>query len=897
MEPLRVPGWRLLEEELLPGGYGLRVYVDEFKRVGFTVAGPDGCEVPARGQGTPFFRLLAVLKPPYALSDAVEELVLSSAKAAFSIPDEVAGELRRRLHRLCLRGWCFGDALPVHLSDVERVEFFGRRVRCEALVSGVGETYAVPKRIEVSCRARGGCGGCSLRSEPRVIEVGGEDPMLIAAISAHELQLTALLKKYAALKMGVELCAGSLRVEVLERAALKHLRVRPAVFALYEQRGRVVDEEGREFKPYDVYALNAELGAAMRVTLEGLVLPDPRSQRVTMLITRVENADGDINSYRVNRSLLKALYPEGLVDVKGRVGWLLENFRRYSKVVGREDVSFACMLAETSPTFIPFEEKIQRGWVIVAVVGDTTTAKSETAKAVLRLFKRGIYMTGESARLTGLVGALIQLSSGFWLIDWGMLVLADRSLLVVDGANKLSVKEWGEIQEAERSGVVMKLGASRGQAYARTRAIHIANPEAYHGLERRSIAMRDLFVKAQALEFLRDKPGIARLDLAVFTSSDDVPIEAINNPPIEPPEFKEEAFRELALFAHSRRPDQILFTKEALKAIYEGASKLYREFSTSSIPLVNEETKLKLARLSASLAVLTLSVDEEFEKVVVREEHVNHIIEFITRIYRDAGLHILRQLEDEERLDPQACAETWRLLKTTTEKLDETQLKEFILYIATRSKPSKEELCTRFSITREAAQEIGRALEAQGLLKREGGWRTTGKLAQFARWLQEGVRVVTPVTLKTDPHPTPAKQLPSNPAEEAHKPLTTLERGEGVYSKTDGSDDSDGNQPQANLKDGMGLSVNQPNKPPQTTQSEASSSSRLAVNNRSEAPKARFRCITCGCGPWLDPKYAKEHSQLHPTHVVEGLDSRLSVKERVLDALSNLENVDLEEAS
>jgi len=875
LEPVLVPKWQLIGEKQVREGYKLRVYVDETKRVGLTVMGPDGREVPTRGEGTPFFRLLAVLTPPYTLSDAMEELILSSAKATFELSEELALELKKCLHQLSLKKWLLDrDALYVHLTDIERVEFFGRRVKCEAQVSGIGETYAVPKRIRVSCRPKGdGCESCVLHRDSQTIEVGSDDPILIAAVSAHQLQLVALLKKYAGEKLGVEGCISNLQVEVEERAALKHLRVRPAVTAIYEQKGIAVDEKGREFKPYDVYALNAEFETAIKVTLEGLVIPDPRSQRVTMLVTRVENAEGDIRAYRVNRSLLQALYPERLVDVESRVNWLLKNFERYAKIVGRGDVALACILAETSPYLIVFEGKLQRGWLIVVIIGDTTTAKSETAKAVLRLFKRGIYITGECARLTGLVGALYQLSSGVWLIDWGMMVLADRSLLVVDGANKISLREWGEIQEAERNGVITKLGASRGKAQARTRAIHIANPEAYYGLERRSVPMRDLFVKAQALEFLRDKPGIARLDIAVFTSSDDVPIEAINNPPDEPPEFNEEAFRELALFVHSREPHQILFTQEALKAIYEGASMLYKEFSTSSIPLVNEEMKLKLARLSASLATLTLSVDEEFEKVVVKEEHVNYILEFIKRVYRDAGLHILRQREDEERLDPQACAEIWKQLKTTIEKLDEIELRQFILYVASRSKPSIEELCTRFSIGREIVQVIGKVLEAHGFLKREGGWRTTGKFAQFARWLREGVGVGGVVGLKTDPLPTPFKQS-SNPAEEAYDAPTPIERGEGVCSKTAYSDDSDANKPLATS--GKASESKQPNtKPPQTTQSETSSSSRLAVNNQSENPKARFRCVTCGCGPWLDPKYAKEHRQLYPTHIVEGLGTLL----------------------
>ena len=788
MEPLHVPNWRLLEEHPVSEGYRIRVYADEYRRVGLTIAGPDGREVPTRGQGTPFFRVLATLTPPsYTLTDSIEELLLSSAQSSFNLTPEVIVELKKHLHRLSLRKWFLQEEVPyIHLTEIERPEFFGRRVKCEALVSGMGETYAAPKRLRVSCRPKGkGCEGCSLLEGSKTVEIGDEDPILIAAVGAHRLQLLSLLKKYVAQREGVEGCASCLQIEVVEEVAIKHLRIRPAVFALYEQRGKVVDERGREFKPYDVYALNAELGGAMRVTVEGLVMPDPRSQRVTMLVSRVENAEGDVDRYKPNRSLLQALYPEGLRDVKSKVAWLLENFSRYSKIVGREDVALVCMLAETSPTIIDFESKKQRGWLIVAVVGDTTTAKSETAKSVLRLFKRGIYITGESARLTGLVGTLIQLSSGIWLIDWGMLVLADRSLLVIDGANKVSVREWGEVQEAERSGIVMKIGASRGQAYARTRVIHITNPETYHGLERRSVPMRDLFVKAKALEFLRDKPGIARLDLAVFTSCDDVPIEAINNPPTEPHQFNEEAFRELALFAHSRRADQVIFTEDALSAIYRGASLLYREFATSSIPLVNEEMKLKLARLSASLAALTLSVSEDYERVVVTEEHVEFIIEFITRIYRDAGLHILRQLEADERLDQQACEDIWKTLTANVDELDERQLKDFILYIASQAKPSIEELCGRFCLPREKVQSIGRALEAQGLLKREGGWRITGRLAQFARWLRGGVGVVGLGALKTDPHPP--------------QPKTTA-TGEGVFSKTDGSADSDADQPNRRVK-------------------------------------------------------------------------------------------------
>ncbi len=80
-------------------------------------------------------------------------------------------------------------------------------------------------------------------------------------------------------------------------------------------------------------------------------------------------------------------------------------------------------------------------------------------------------------------------------------------------------------------------------------------------------------------------------------------------------------------------------------------------FHYDHIPLISADMKWKLARLSVSMAYLTLST-EDFTQLIVTKDHVSLVQ--VEEEYSRAGLNVLAQTERMERLtieDVEAIAE------------------------------------------------------------------------------------------------------------------------------------------------------------------------------------------------------------------------------------------------
>jgi len=84
----------------------------------------------------------------------------------------------------------------------------------------------------------------------------------------------------------------------------------------------------------------------------------------------------------------------------------------------------------------------------------------------------------------------------------------------------------------------------------------------------------------------------------------------------------------------------IIFDEGAMKRILQAATELYDEYHCDDVPLVSIDMKYKLARLSAALALMTVSTTD-FVTVLVRAQHVENVVSFIREDYDKAtGLTI-----------------------------------------------------------------------------------------------------------------------------------------------------------------------------------------------------------------------------------------------------------------
>lgn len=605
-----------------------------------------------------------------------------------------------------------------HLNMIEDPNLSNKPVIVEAVVSSNSIAYLTPSEIEATIQDKDG------NLKTAIEKIDEKDPLNIKLVGCNEDV------KYKRLK---RLFGTSKNVPVKEKAwrTVYRVRVRPPVFTLERRGEKIVDERGFEYKAYDIYVTADKpvtFHPSSLVRLEAICVPNPKTQKTTLLAYKVEFPE-ETCSFNVEKlKKLKAKFQNKTVEE--RLNWILSNFEKYSQIVGRRNLAEAGFLTFFTPTWVKFNGEVQRGWGNCIFCGDTTTAKSETLRKLIRLLGAGMLITAETASTVGLVGTATQLEKEGWFVDWGFLVLCDRKLLAVDGAHKLSLSNWCVLAEAERSGVVTIAKAAKNSAYARTRQIKIANAIDREADKYTTKTLASFLYPCQALTTILDKTSIARLDLAVFSDSRDVKPEDINK------EFDGDYDKDLKLLSEALKwcwSDQaeIKFAEEAVKTLLEEATNLYNDFFCDLIPLASIDLKWKLARLSAALAYMTLST-EDYRTVTVTEDHVKTVVNFIKEEYSKAGLNTLAQQERHEILDVEDVRSIIAKIEADLkEAIEKEKIVEILRYIVHHGRVTRDELKTKFSLAENSElRPFLASLKSEGLIKVSRGFYPEPKLIQ-----------------------------------------------------------------------------------------------------------------------------------------------------------------------
>ncbi len=606
-----------------------------------------------------------------------------------------------------------------HLNCIENPALAKKPVVVEAVVSSTSIAYIVPSKLKLIIKEE--------NQAPYDIypSIKQDDPLNVNLVGiSAEIKYKRLERNFRPEQGG-----RILNIEEQKMHAVYLLRVRPPVFTLEKRGEKIVDEKGFEYKCFDIYvatdqAINFEASSLIR--LEGYALPNPRTQRTTFLAYKVEFPEEN-HVFNGDRLLVLKSKFAGKT-VKERLNWILDNFERYSRIIGRSNIAEAILLGFYTPLWVELKGEIQRGWGNVEICGDTTAGKSESVRKAIALLKTGSLITAETASTVGLTGTATQLEREGWFIDWGFLVLSDRKLLAIDGAHKLSLANWAALAEAERSGVLTIAKAAKNTAYARTRQIKIANAIDREADKYSTKSLSAFLYKVQALATILDKTSIARIDVAVFADQRDVGPEKINSTTLGEPE------QELGILSESLKwcwsnTVKTEFTDDALEVLLNKATELHNLFFCEMIPLASIDLKWKLARLSVALAYLTLST-EDLKTVTVTQEHVEAVAEFIQEEYANAGLGILAQETKFEKIDAE---DVKMILSRVVGKCDieMDELQEILRYIVTRGRVTKDELSTHFSLAdKNEVRPLVASLQSERLVKVSRGYYPEPKLIE-----------------------------------------------------------------------------------------------------------------------------------------------------------------------
>lgn len=639
----------------------------------------------------------------------------------------------------------------VHLAQSAHSDLVKQKVSVKVLCAGkLDAPYIVPRRVRYICFAsekeREACGAdadddrsCGYWDKT----FDDTDNTFIELCHKRKPQLGTILRAAA----GCQANCKKFTFQILEYANVEEILAVPMadkVMPSVNSNGKAtdLDESGNEYVARNLYLLDdtATVNQYYRVT--GRVYPHPNTQLGTILITRQEPMQDNIEQFKLTdeiRTAFRVFQPGG--DLVRHVETLLDDLTvNVTRIYKRDEALLGILLAYHSILSFEFEgRRIRRGWVEVLLLGDTGQGKTDMVRSVMEYIGLGMLASGETARRTGLCYSVQQVAER-WFVKWGVYVLSDRRLLAIDELSELPLEDLGRMTQGRNDGVMHVEQAGVGEANCRTRLIWISNPRHGKQLENYSHGI-------ESLKTLFPTPAdLRRIDFAVLLAEKDIDANEINKPRAKPEQrlISASVLRQSVLWAWSRRPDHVVIDERTTETILNEASRLSLIYAAAGdVPLVTAaDIRNKLARLSVALAALLHSTDDAHEKVIVEPLHVKFISAYLDSIYQHrncrydiyAGYAAKKSILDETETD-EITTELAALDSDTAEDTDKdkkTVSRDILALYRKQDTFSAIELGDLLDVHRKTVAKRLRVLQRHGLIvKGRYGYNKTPKFIEY----------------------------------------------------------------------------------------------------------------------------------------------------------------------
>ena len=525
------------------------------------------------------------------------------------------------------------EAQEVHLSDSSEAGFFGKRLRIPVMVSGKDSTpYLCPKVIRAFCgdAADGDnkkCSNCQLALHAGEMEktLSSVDKDVMKLIKCTEKQQMAVIYEMLGVNPRCDRCM----IEIKEHMNLEELRLIPKAEANFGF------SKEHEYVVRTGYYIGNNLKTNKRYTMAGYMYPDPNSQYATYVFDKAYPEKDLISDFELNEETLEHLkmfqvkpgqtirekFDEIHTDLERNVTYIWE----------RRNVAFAVdLIYHTVLNFYFQEQYVKRGWGELLIIGDSGQAKTTIVERLMHHYRLGELHSGESSRRTGLVYNMQQ-NNKRWFLVWGAFPLNDGGLLTIDELSGLSEDDLAVMSDVRSSGIAKATGVITAETTSRTRAIYISNPRNGRQLNSETYGVNAV------LKLMGKAEDVRRLDIAMSVASGDVDPSLVNRslkdlPPV-PHVYTSDLCNTRVLWAWSRKPDDVIITDEATQRILESATEMGAKYS-SKIPIVEAaDQRIKIARLAVAAACCVFSSDETGQKVIVKPEHVDFVVDFMNELY------------------------------------------------------------------------------------------------------------------------------------------------------------------------------------------------------------------------------------------------------------------------
>ena len=517
------------------------------------------------------------------------------------------------------------------LADLDDPAHHDRHIQVEAIVAAEEpELYRVPIAWTVACHEDQKCCSICPIKQSSIHEYAPQPFVrieLLRMLDSTEEGEQIELKRWSEIPRACQ----AHRILVKERANMRAIELIPDI-----------DSNTSGDRDATIQAFHVSKGTEDRRelhgslhTVKGFPTTDPKGNRLVMLLHDIQASKGSLEKFDVNdfKDGLRVFQPEAWTkeSLETRLASIYRDLSaNVTHIYGRRDLHFVTDLAYHSLLEIPFNHRTMRGWIEVAILGDTGQGKSQCVEALRRYYGLGDVAVGASCTSAGLLGSVQESArKKRWVYRWGKIPLNDRRLVILEEVSGMPLEIIQKLRDARSSGRHEDTKAKLTRVRTRTRLIWMGNP-------RSNKTMNEMQHGITALrELIGDDPDVRRIDLAYFVGRGEVNVDDIRNGTSTiDPVYEASLGRALVMWAWSRDPEQIRFDPDAAKACRTLGRTLSDRYS-GRIPLIlDTEVDEKLARLSASLAARTFShSDNDEETVLVRVCHVEFIAEFLERLY------------------------------------------------------------------------------------------------------------------------------------------------------------------------------------------------------------------------------------------------------------------------
>ena len=501
------------------------------------------------------------------------------------------------------------------------------------------------------------------------------------------------------------------------------------------------------------------------VELEGTLVVNPKNSNIELLADAVRQNVPSLDLFD-----LKPDETEGLRSYFSPYSQSLRSLEFLAskcnpRIAGREQAKLAVLLAYLSPTWIEVSGQLRPGTIRVMLFGDPRQGKGSVEDYLRQKLGLGKHAIGETSSRTGITYSI---DSERGMVVWGVMVEADRGLVVLEALHKYPADDMATMRETLAKLYVEVRRSFSARAWARTRVVADSNSRQDMGLYSYScMALREL-------PCFKDKADLTRWDLAIPFKAGEVNPDRIADVTlhgVDDPQFLSN-LRSLVLWAWSRNPRSIRFDEKATEEVKSAYKDLLVRYAVAEVPVINEDSLLSLLRISAAFATLTFSTSDGVT-LEVNGAHVRLAKEFVEEVLEMLEVEDYKIMHGETVVTEEDRKEYASLIRRS-------ELASKIIEALVRGVRNSFDLADDIGHEAPSVRRICAEMKAMGVVEKVSpGYRLTKKGIQL--WREFQVVKVTEVTEKgkpSSPAPRPFVEIRSS----QKKPSVTLftDDGEGA---------------------------------------------------------------------------------------------------------------------